>query len=235
MNQPRVLIACPTYEGMSYCLTEFLDAIKSLTYSNFEVLFVDNSKTDEYSKLIESKGYKVLRTVRFLNNRMNIVNSRNILRDRFIEGGYDYFFSVEQDVVLLPDAIERLLSHGKEIASGVYYKYKEECGFKVWYPVLMTACDKEGNAIVSSEPDCLIRNMYSSEVEGNSLIEIEAAGLGCVMVSRKVLDKIKFRVENGKKSYDDMMFSVDVKKNGFKMYADTSLKCKHLLDGKPEY
>ena len=36
-----------------------MSALKQLTYKNFDVFFVDNSKTDDISKIISAEGYEV--------------------------------------------------------------------------------------------------------------------------------------------------------------------------------
>ena len=66
---PKILIAIPTYEGMSYCLSEFLDALKKLTYIKFDVLIADNSANDNYSQNLKKKGFKVIRSKRFENSK----------------------------------------------------------------------------------------------------------------------------------------------------------------------
>ena len=52
MEKPRVLVGCPTYDGKEYCLKEYIDGLKSLTYDNFEVCIADNSRKSEYFKKI---------------------------------------------------------------------------------------------------------------------------------------------------------------------------------------
>lgn len=47
-NMPKVLVASPTFDKMSYCEEEFFNAIKSLSYPNYDILIVDNSDEDEY-------------------------------------------------------------------------------------------------------------------------------------------------------------------------------------------
>lgn len=232
---PKIFIGVPTYAGMSYCLDEFLECIKNLNYSNFKILFADNSEDNTYSQKLQNKGFEVIKTKRFQNPRQTIVESRNVLREEFLKSGYDYFFSVEQDVMITPNIIYTLLKHQKDIISGVYYKTKEIFGIKTYYPLLMIACDKDGNQITTNQPDCLIRDMYRHEVEDNKLIQVEGSGLGCILITRKVLEKIKFRFEEDKAAFDDMFFALDAKNEKFQIWADTSLKCKHNIDGKLDY
>ncbi len=225
----RVLVGCPTYEGMSYCLKQYIEAIKNLSFDGYDVLLVDNSNNDTYYKKLLSKGVKVLRIMPLEDHRETIVKARNVIKEFVINGNYDYFLSLEQDVIPPKDVIEKLLRHNKKIVSGVYYKYKEINNNKVFYPILMVAVDENGKRIETNDPDCLIRDMYREEIEEDKLMKVEGCGLGCVLIHKEVLEKLSFRVEEGKEAYDDMFFSIDTKKNGFEIFADTSVKCKHFL------
>jgi len=97
----RVLVGCPTSEHKEYCLKEYANLLRSLTYDNFDVLLVDNSKDDRYYNKIKSLGIPVIKDKYLEGAKNRIVHSRNILRERVLNGGYDYFFSLEQDVIPL--------------------------------------------------------------------------------------------------------------------------------------
>src|SRR3989338_4339015 len=116
---PRVLVGCPTYEGKSYCLDVYSRAVRSLKYARFDILLVDNSKTDDYTHAIVSAGLPVTKVPWHEDPRERVVSARNVMRDKVLEEGYDFFFSLEQDVVPEPDALARLLSHDKKIVTGV--------------------------------------------------------------------------------------------------------------------
>jgi len=51
----RILIGCPTSDYKEYSLKEYLEGIKNLTYKNFDLVLVDNSKNDYYfNKLLNN-------------------------------------------------------------------------------------------------------------------------------------------------------------------------------------
>ena len=62
--QPAILIACPTYQGMKYCINEFIQRLNQLTYPNYDILIVDNSNTLDY--------YNYLKIIK-LDNLLNII------------------------------------------------------------------------------------------------------------------------------------------------------------------
>lgn len=123
----KVLVGCPTYSGKEYCLKEYIAGINSLLYKNFDVLLVDNSKDESFfKKLVEiSENWESKKSQRLFLKRLPfaskeprnaIVLSRNFLREYVLKNGYDYFLSLEADVIPPVDVIERLLSRGKKLS-----------------------------------------------------------------------------------------------------------------------
>ena len=215
MNQ-KILVGCPTWEGKKYCLKEYAEALKKLTYTNFDVLIIDNSRESQYAGMIEALGFKVIRDEWHDKARDRIISSRNKIREYALENGYDYLFSLEQDVIPESDVIQNLLCHQKKIVSAIVFN-NQPIGNKlellpmayVEHPV-----DPTG-----------LWYLPKQDLEKAQLIELKACSLSCVLIHRDVLEKIKFRYEGG---FDDMMFSLDSINAGFKIYADTSVVPKHL-------
>ncbi|MBS3149860.1 hypothetical protein J4455_04185 [Candidatus Woesearchaeota archaeon] len=71
-------------------------------------------------------------------------------------------------------------------------------------------------------------------VNSGDLFKVDLSGLGCILISRKVLENINFKYNSGlKKQFDDISFCIDARNKGFEIYADTSVKCKHLILNRP--
>lgn len=235
----KVLVGCPTSHHKAYCLDKYVRGLNNLTYPHKEILIVENSKEDEYFNKIS----KLLPTIKGSWNesaRQRIVDSRNLLRKKALEEKYDYFFSLEQDIVPPPDVIERLLSHGKKIISGVYYKPFKITDLDGTPGNPFSLFNNQGKPASEMNLPLIwkktvfkdkIEYADSSFVEKPRLIEIGAAGVGCLLIHKSVLEKIKFRFDPKQKAFDDMMFAEDVANNGFRMFADTSIKCMHYVGG----
>jgi hypothetical protein len=219
-KRPKVLVGCPTSNHKAYCLDKYLEVLQGLTYADYDVLLVDNSEGEEYSKTIKQKGVPVVKATHFPTARERIVVSRNLLRKEVLEKGYDYFLSLEQDVIPPKDVIERLLQHDKKVVSGVYFTKYTLHGQEVLKPLLWDAKEGEEMEFVAEE-----------EVEKEQLLQVKAAGLGCVLIHKDVLEKIPFRLFTDRHTYDDMAFCSDLHKEGIPLYVDTSVKCKHLISG----
>jgi len=75
----KILLGCPTSNHKAYCLTEYINSIKSLTYPN-DILLVDNSEKKDYFKQIKKQGIPVIKDKFKETARDRIIHSRNILR-----------------------------------------------------------------------------------------------------------------------------------------------------------
>jgi GT2 family glycosyltransferase len=224
----RVLVGCPTFEGYKYCLAEYAERVKNLSFSFYDVVLVDNSKTNEYSKKIQEHGLEVIKVPWHDNAFERIVSSRNVLRQKVLDEGYDYLLSLEQDIIPPVDIIEKLLRHKKKCICGVYYKIydtkiKNLDGTiedkKILLPLIFKITDDKNKMQVC----------YPKDLESEQLLKIRASGLGCMLIHKDVLKKISFRYDKDVDAHDDMFFSSDIYDSEFDMYTDTSVKCKHLL------
>ena len=216
----KVLVGCPTSFHKEHSLKEYSESIKNLSYDNYDILLVDNSPDDNYLKKIKSFGLKVKKGPYFESARERIVFSRNILKDEAIKN-YDYFLSLEQDVIPPKDIIERMLKWNKKAITGVYFAVNFYQGKHRLLPLIWVDFDKKTKKMFYLQDERLWHN---------ELIEISACGIGCILIHKSILQKIKFRYDdNNPEGFDDVWFCKDLREKGIKLYCDTSIKCKHLI------
>ncbi len=229
MEEPKVLVGCPTSNHKEYCLKEYVEGLKKLTYSNFDVLIVDNSETEEYFNKLKESGFSVKRIDYVAGAKERIVKARNVIVDKLLNGNYDYFLSLEQDVIPPVDVIQRFLKCKKEVVSGIYFK-EFDCELikgglrkKIIMPMAFVDEDVKKS---------LIKQLTFADVKEDKLMDISSCGLGCILIHKDVFLKgVRFRYEKEKKPFDDVWFCKDVKDKGYDLYLDTSVKCKHLTKG----
>jgi hypothetical protein len=246
-TKPRVLVGCPTHISKNYALKEWVKTVKSLTYSNYDILLVDNSDDNEYMKKIKSTGIRVVKGPLSKSTKQRIVDSRNLLREKCLEGNYDFLLSLEQDVIPPLNIIEMLMDKSAPIVAGVYLNiFKNNFGkleprplayarvSQREFDILKTDKKYEGTEIRKrieegkiKGPDDIKAQLSMKEVEKPRLIEVLFTGLGCMLIRKEVLEKIKFRASEA--SFDDYMFCIDAQKEGYPVFLDTTAKCAHLL------
>lgn len=220
----KVLLGCPTSFHKEYCLKEYAEVITSLSYDNYDILLADNSPSGDYSEKIKSYGINIIKGQYFESARDRIVASRNLLRQHAIDNNYDYFFSLEQDVIPPKDIIERLLTHNKKVLTGVYFAHNVFKDKKLLIPLVYTSIE-DGKGLPSMRP------LNDAELLSNRLIKVVSCGLGCVLIHRNILRQIEFRYEEN--TFDDRWFCIDLYNKKIEIYCDTSIKCKHLILNRP--
>jgi len=222
--QPKILVGCPTSFHKEYALEEYAKAVKSLTYSNYDILLIDNSKDNIYFNKIKSLNLPVIKGPYFKGALNRIIESRNILRKYTIKNNYDYFFSLEQDVIPPKNILENLLKHKKKVITGVYFANNKFPDGKIELIPLVYK-------LVNNNSEDM-RPLNEKELwENLKLMQIVSCGLGCVLIHRNILKQIKFRYE--KDVFDDRFFCIDLFKKKIPIYTDTSIKCKHLILNRP--
>ena len=72
--------------------------------------------------------------------------------------------------------------------------------------------------------------LLKNKIKNNELLKIDGIGLGCLLIHRNVLNKVKFRYKKEINYYDDVCFSYDALKLGYEIFVDTRIKCRHVTD-----
>ena len=225
MAIPKVLVGAPVCDLYLYCLDDFLKAITSFSYKNYDILLLDNSKDNNMFNELKKRGINVVKTEHTGKIRDMVIRDHNFLRKEALEKGYDYLFLLDQDVIPPKDAIEKLIKHNKGAVAGLYFGHHT------------LDLEDNSNRIMPFAWAFINKNQWfwgdvgyltDEEVFSNKLIKIAFAGGGCLMIHKSILGKIAFRYDSSVDVWDDRWFGYDLHKNGYEMFIDTSVKCKHL-------
>lgn len=242
----KVLVGAPVYNGMKYCLNQFIESIKNFSYKNYEILLVDNSDGDELFEELKKRGINVIKDRNPEKIKVRrVVSSRNIILSYALENGFDYILMMDSDVVAPSNILEELLSCNKDIVSGLYSAYFALDGKTKLLPVawaLLT--EDEFNEVkenynlpehIKSRFD-MPRHITKEEADSNSLIEVFMPSAGCMLMSRNVFEKVKYNSieekDGSTKKGDDLCFIDNARESGFEAFCFTKIKCEHLLKGK---
>jgi len=234
-DPPKVLVASPIVDMYRYCLPQYIESLKTLTYKNYDILLVDNSESDEYKKEIESFGVKVLKSPHLFNVHDRLPAARNVIRQYALDHDYDFFLCLEHDIIPPRDVIQRLLRHKKLAVSGVYYKtfviaYRD--GEKITKRAQEVRPVLYGFPPSGSKDQEAMTFCTMQDVEGDKIMRIRGSGFGCLLIHRFILEKFPFHTNEQKNIFDDVALSHDLFYADIPMYVDTSVKCQHLETGK---
>lgn len=129
----------------------------------------------------------------------------------------DYLMFLDSDNIAPPDVISRLLAHKKDVVCGLY-PLKDRPFLPVMYKYWKRKEQNNGKA--------LYHNIM--EYERGALLKVDGAGTGCMMIHRRVFEKIPppwFSFTEG--GTEDMFFCRKLEEHGFDLWVDTSLEVGH--------
>lgn len=151
---------------------------------------------------------------------MQVDEARNYIVEK-MKG--DYVFFLDSDVLCPSDTIQRLMTHKKDVVSGLYFTKKAP-----FSPNIFKKSDADGRW------DTYV--FYDHVAKKNPLIEVGSAGMGCCLIKKEVLDKVGmpwFYFTNGYKKdiqreSEDHSFFRRCGEEKIKVFCDTSIKCGHI-------
>lgn len=108
--QPLISIVVPTYETKEKFLRELLDCVIRQTYSNWELIIADASKSDAVKKIVDeveqNAGISDLIKYKHLDENKGISENTNAAID---EACGDYIALLDHDDLLTLDALEKMV------------------------------------------------------------------------------------------------------------------------------
>jgi len=226
MRLPRVLTFTVIYDGKDYCAEEFFENAQKFTYKYNEHIIIDNSAgLDYYNKLkerYEPLGFKVYHTERGNTTREALTRSQNFARKLFLEGEYDYLFSLESDIFPKANILDVLVSHNLDVVGALYM-----LGFKHDHtrtPCIMLDHYKEATNTWGTR---ILQKQEFMDYMNKGVKEVAAGGMGATLMYREVVEKVAYTYIPGHRAHSDVFWCNDARKAGYLICVDTNVLCDH--------
>ena len=163
----------------------------------------------------------------------NVADGRNNLVKIMQEGGYDYIFFVDNDVILPKNALVDLLSIGQQFCVGTYPR-KEIGTLTKPNPWTTLYNHNERNRTIYCPTFLAFDKLPKDQV-----INVDCCGFGCTLIRKDLFDEIEqpwffFAHEECKEQWgeycigEDMWFCRKVIKAGKDIYAHGNVLCGHI-------
>ena len=183
----KVLVYCPLYPQAPGIDERTRDSINALTWGNFDVVFGESEKDWKPGSNAEK-------------NR-DILRKYNEARDIVLADGYDTLLTVEADMIIPPDTIEKLSQTGADVGYGLYVSRH---GKHPWL-VFSKVTEQIRGSVQAG-------NTWQERQEmWGQVVDSEGVGLGCTLIKREVLEQIPFRGSDEWVA-NDWYFAFDAKK-----------------------
>tara|TARA_B100000902_G_scaffold349033_1_gene357339 strand:- start:573 stop:1982 length:1410 start_codon:yes stop_codon:yes gene_type:complete len=132
---------------------------------------------------------------------------------------YDYLFSVDSDISFDKDTLSKMLGHDKDIVSGLY---------------IQRIPGTHSLEVYEQIPNGGSRRIPWEKIKDHPLVEIVACGMGCALIKSKVLKAVGYpyytyhsALDHNNTLSEDVDFCRKARGKGFKIWADTTIRCKH--------
>lgn len=172
----------------------------------------------------------------FRGNSRSKAASLNEITENALSWGAEAILYLDYDMSFPQDTIIKLLAHNKPLVSGLYYLKSPP-----FSPVAGYSIEKDGQRILTNQDKNTIWKYDFKELpepDESGLVEVEWAGIGCLLVRKEVFtiiewEKNKFydvwNFDKGIRSYGhDINLCFDAAKKGIKTYVDKTVACGHL-------
>ncbi|WP_298752985.1 glycosyltransferase family A protein [uncultured Arcobacter sp.] len=225
---PKVLVATTVYEDKDYIFDKFLDNARNLDYPNFHVLIVDNSKTRDYYKVLKKKtknmdNVTIVHVPRGKHSREGVANGLNYIRDYVINNDYDYWMSIESDLIPPKNIISRLMMHQKPIVGCMYVIGYIDNEKQPPRPCLFQLRrQKNGELETYNLPP-----QEGYEYFGKGLTKVHGCGIGTALMHKFLLKKIKFWYMDSQIKHSDVFMYMDLHNMGYDVWLDSDIIIPH--------
>jgi hypothetical protein len=231
VKKPRILLATPTHDGKAYCLEFWVRTVRAIQkVTPCDVLLVDNSLTDAYARRIRKLGIKCLRSPAHDEPLKSLGEARRKLYNHAIRQGYDYFFSLEQDLFPPPDILKYLLGLRRTIKAGlavaaapylIKYLSQVEPPYHTLDQLTSVSRGLVYSPRIKREMQLLVTGLDMLKQPG--VERVFAAGLGCALIDVPLLRTIEVRYSQEHHRPDDAFFYIDLQARDIPVYVDTRL------------
>ncbi len=226
-------------------IEEYLEMCKNFTYPSLSLNIIENTPHD---RKYFQKLKKLCSKYDFIDNLIRyewkpkeklcfemIADCKNILREKFLDGNYDLYFSLDADTTIPPNSIEYLVEDNKDnVGFPTPITNFEPCVLKQGGGVRKNIIirDINGSTRLRDNGEPLTKSIWTLDLyswyeliamtkDDNSYLQrVYAVCNGCLMSKRKVIKKVKWEVPRNFAIGEDIIWYENVNQKGFEFWVD---------------
>lgn len=177
---------------------------------------VPNPAHIAYSALVSRASRKYEISFEYVSNAY-IDRARNIMARSAIDSGSSHVLFIDHDMLIPPDALDRLLAHNLDVVGALYF-----CKQPPFTPVYVELGGRDGFTM--------------QETFKPGLNKVGASGAGCLLVRVDALEKVNAHFQDDQwfrinmPMGEDVWFGKRCSEVGIDSYVDSDIQCGHVGD-----
>ena len=208
----------------NFQMPQFLKSVKGLSYKNKKIVCIDNGSITDFQRFYRHiEGIQFEKAESKSNEREAIVATREHLRKKAIDEGYDWLLIVDQSLVLPENFIERAVATGRKIVSGLYFETasvtQNNSKSITYLPNVFSFSGNDGKNVN-------VARLSFNDVLPSRVFDVDMAELKIIMIHKSILGKIGF-VYKDNPLYDDIHFAMQCRTLQQKIAVDSSIACRN--------
>jgi len=217
VTYPKVSIIILNWNGLKDTI-ECLESLKKITYSNYEVILVDNGSKENDADVLEEKYKDYIQLIRNKEN-LGFTGGNNVAMRRVVERGINYVLILNNDVVVEKIFLEPLVEDMlKDEDIGII----GPANYDYYHPRKILSLGRKINFWRGSTIE------VKSSRERN---EVDSLVGCCLLIKREVVDKIDYFYEPYFLNFEETDFCLQARKTGFKIVCESKSKIWHKVGG----
>ncbi len=235
METPTVAIGCPV-RNRGWILPQYLKAMEKVIYPKEKIgfCFVVNDSTDDTMEILQEwkrkrdqdyafidiveRNFGAIEDKRVAPVRREIYRHlakvRNILLDTVAKHDVDYFFSVDSDILVVHDTLQKLIYLKEDICAGLVYN---DGRTNRKHP------HRAPNIMIYDDRGKLV---HFKEYPLNSVFKVDVTG-AIYLMSKRAYTTIRYDFH---RKGEDIAFCEDAQSKGFTLYCNSDAFCYHMMD-----
>ncbi len=219
MNYPKVSIIILNWNGLEDTI-ECLESLKKITYSNYEVIVVDNGSAGNDVQVLEEKFGDYIHLIKNDKN-YGFTGGNNIgTRYALTNSNPDYLLLLNNDTVVDPGFLNEMVKVAETdpaigIAGGKVYYYDDPNRLQfVWAKINLWGGRWVSTPLVVT-PRMAKRNIDRGQY--NFIKEVDAVSVCCFLVKRNALEDIGLLDESYFSLWEEADYYIRARRVGYKI------------------
>jgi GT2 family glycosyltransferase len=251
LKNTSVLIAAPINQDRDI-LKKYLNSLQNIKaeYLRIDFMFIDDNIDEQSSEILKKfsdkfNNVKIINSKKCFSNNFKahewsagvvnkVTNFRNAILKEAREGGYDYLFTVDSDILLCPKTLLHLIQRKKDIISEIFWTrwLENDDEFpQVWVSNFVRSYEEEWSPVELPNDEKRRREkLFFKMLRKPGLYQV--GGLGaCTLISKKVLlSSVSYKkIPNIDFLGEDRHFCIRAVVLGFELFVDTVYPAFHIF------